>query len=697
MNGVLQLKVASGDVAAARLDIGTTEKSAALFTMSGGTLCATEFVRLGEVAGSHGRFELTGGVLCTTEFAIGGMNQREKIEPPCEAELEISGGSLITKYLALGWMSGSTARLRIIGSQARGIAVLNSMDCAIANGAKGSRNELEFVLDSGGVTPIDLRSRQATLTLARKNANSTCALRIRLNDVPPGGDVTLVHLQKPCAGTFIDLPEGSAVRAEHAGQSYEWRMTYRGGASHCDLALTSPQIVTSQASAPFASPNVSRARVLEPSAIAESWNRLFAHIDSVAPPLRDGPLAFPGAEGFGAHARGGRGGRVIFVTTLADSGPGTLREAIDAKGPRTVIFRVGGTIELKTALQIREPFITIAGQTAPGDGICLHGAADTLTLVNTHDVIVRHLRVRTGFSGTGDAHEGDCISCYASQDFILDHCSASWGTDETISCTETCDRYTVQWCFMSEALNFYGHSMGSILGGDRSTWHHNLYAHCRTRNPRFAGLCRADFRNNVIYDWGDAAGYGDFRAVNYVGNYLVPGPSTKQKPPRFILGDSYVLPGALHAAGNVIAGFDAVTADNSSGTGFDREVFAAAPHRCPTIHNQPASEAFESVLSQAGVTWPRRDVVDTRIVREVRERTGEIIKYEREVGGVPPYVSGPVPLDSDADGIPDDWERMHGLDPQLATDANTVTANGYTNLEVYLNGLAPDLYATSKP
>ena len=388
-------------------------------------------------------------------------------------------------------------------------------------------------------------------------------------------------------------------------------------------------------------------------------------------------------------SRGGRGGVVHAVTNLEDSGPGSLRAAIDAKGPRTVIFRVGGVLNLKTPLQIREPFVTIAGQTAPGDGICLKGSRDTLMIINTHDVIVRYLRVRTGYTGDRDDNEGDCISCYSSDNFILDHCSATWGTDEIVSCTQTCDRYTVQWCLIAEGLNYHGHSMGSILGGDRSTWHHNLLAHCRTRNPRFADACRCDFRNNVVYNWGDTCSYGDFRLLNYVNNFARPGPSTTQKPPRFFAVDAVALPGTLFLSGNALDGSPDIGGDNRLGTGFEAEVFAQAPFASPPVETQSAEAAYELVLNNVGATVPNRDATDMRIIAEVRSRTGKIIGHEKELGNWPTYAGGAAPSDSDGDGIPDDWEEAHGLNPGEASDARRITPSGYTNLEHYLNSVVP--------
>src|SRR3990172_5507517 len=245
--------------------------------------------------------------------------------------------------------------------------------------------------------------------------------------------------------------------------------------------------------------------------------------------------AFPGAEGFGAFSQGGRGGRVLFVNNLNDDGAGSLREACRTKGPRIVVFRVGGIIELKSNLKITEPYITIAGQTAPGDGICLKNF--TLWVKNTHDVVIRYIRSRPGDQMKV---EQDAISIDTSKNVIIDHCSASWGTDETLSVTgKGCTNVTVQWCMITESLDNSvhhkgRHGYGSLfrLDGNVSV-HHNLYAHNSSRNPRpgtYGDVRRGgllDFRNNVIYNWGVRAGYSaeDKITMNYIANYLKPGPS----------------------------------------------------------------------------------------------------------------------------------------------------------------------------
>ena len=272
--------------------------------------------------------------------------------------------------------------------------------------------------------------------------------------------------------------------------------------------------------------------------------------------------AFPGAEGFGAWARGGRGGVVIPVTTLADFSPGkeapvagSLRAAVMASGPRTVIFRVAGEIILKAPLVIEQPFVTLAGQSAPGGGICIRGRQ---VVVRSHDVVIRHLRFRS--------ENNDCLSIASSRDVIVDHSSFEWGTDENLSLTGDNRDVTVQWCIIAEGL--LPHSMGSIIGASGGvTVHHCLYAHNSTRNPRLGGIGGRnpiiDFRNNAIYDWRGNAGYNSWETVriNYVGNYLKPGPSTPREA-----GGRAVSPGSrftrLYIRDSVIEGQPDKSADN---------------------------------------------------------------------------------------------------------------------------------------
>jgi len=435
--------------------------------------------------------------------------------------------------------------------------------------------------------------------------------------------------------------------------------------------------------------------------------------------------AFPGAEGAGAFTRGGRGGRIFEVTHLDDGGPGSLRDAVEAEGPRIVVFRVSGIITLEKPLAISHPFITIAGQTAPGAGICLRGQT---TEINTHDVVLRHLRFRRG--NTEDRN--DALGGYPVGNIIVDHCSAGWGLDENLSLYRymkkmpdgpdqktPAENVTIQWCISSEALDLNNHAFGATWGGRNCSFHHNLFA-CNTgRNPSIGWGDHFDFRNNVLFNWrhrtvdgGDASSM-----VNIVANYYQPGPATNEGAIRYRVCCPQYLDmhseaqrdGQWYVADNVVAGHPRVTADNwDGGVQFDEEygktpaevqalmekVRAAAPVWAAPITQQSAEQAYELVLAQAGATLPRRDPVDARIIDMVR--TGKpthgngIIRVPADVGGWPEYKSSPAPPDRDHDGMPDNWENEFGLKPEDPCDgAKDADADGYTNVEEWLNGTDP--------
>jgi pectate lyase len=409
--------------------------------------------------------------------------------------------------------------------------------------------------------------------------------------------------------------------------------------------------------------------------------------------------AFPGAEGAGAFTPGGRGGAVLLVTNLNDSGPGSLRAACDASGARTVVFRTGGTIRLKSPLVIRNPYITIAGQSAPGGGICLR---DHPLIVTTSHVILRYLRSRLGDES---AEQVDCISLLGGTSHaIVDHCSATWSIDEALSLSGAIDAVTVQWCLIGEPLRGSKHAKGPHGYGSlsratgRVSWHHNLWAHADARNPRLGdyygrGRPTFDVRNNVIYDYGATASgltQGNLR-VNYVGNYIRPGPSSTAKTPITIGPDSDI---TFHIRDNIVDGSPALTADNSTFfnvTEFNgkREVRTVdTPFDMHAVTTLPAEEALERVLASAGASLPRRDAVDARIVHEVRTRGGHLIDSQADVGGWPELEGGIAPPDADDDGMPDAWEFAHQLDPHDARDASgDADHDGITHLEDYLNSL----------
>lgn len=431
-------------------------------------------------------------------------------------------------------------------------------------------------------------------------------------------------------------------------------------------------------------------------------------------------LAFPTAEGYGKYTVGGRGGVVYNVTNLNDSGEGSLRAAVEAEGPRTVVFRISGNIELESDLRVKHPFITIAGQTAPGDGICVKGYP---LLIDADEVIIRHVRVRFGDQSGQDS---DAISSRYVKNLILDHVSASWSVDETVSIYH-CENVTVQWCIISESMfnsNHVksSHGFGGIWGSNYSTYHHNLIAHHSSRNPRFAsGSGYTDYRNNVLYNWGYRSAYGaeaqqkgndkfNFSTINMVANYYKPGPATDPSKKAELADPSSRGEddkGRWYVADNFVEGSPAVTEDNWSGVRGNSFNKLNEPWDAMPINQQAAKEAFVSVLQNAGATLPRRDAIDIRIVEETRTGTATfegiyktvktvanpmdivgIIDSQDDVGGWPVLESLPAPADIDHDGMPDDWEIVNDLNPIDAEDRNQLASDGYTMLETYLNSLA---------
>ena len=351
------------------------------------------------------------------------------------------------------------------------------------------------------------------------------------------------------------------------------------------------------------------------------------------------PLAFPTAEGYGKYTVGGRGGKVYEVTNLNDSGEGSLRAAVEAEGPRTVVFRVSGTIDLKRALSIKNPYITIAGQTAPGDGICIKRYPLN---IGADEVIIRYIRVRLG-NETGN--DTDAISCRYRKNIILDHVSASWSIDETMSVYH-CENVTIQWCMITESLFNSNHVKGShgfggIWGSNNSSYHHNLIAHHSSRNVRWAsGGGNNDYRNNVLYNWGYNSSYGGEKQqvgnpkfssfkINFVSNYYKPGPATLAGEVSYrIVNPSYRGEndyGMWYVANNVVEGNEKVSADNwnggvqpKGGEKMLKKFRLDAPWNSMKINEQSPEEAYKTVLANAGCTLPKRDVIDNRIVDEVR-------------------------------------------------------------------------------
>ncbi|MGD9929413.1 MAG: polysaccharide lyase family 1 protein [Mangrovibacterium sp.] len=436
-------------------------------------------------------------------------------------------------------------------------------------------------------------------------------------------------------------------------------------------------------------------------------------------------LAFPTAEGYGKYSKGGRGGVVYEVTNLNDSGKGSLREAIEALEPRTVVFRVSGTIILDSPLSIKHPYITIAGQTAPGDGICIRKHPIN---IGADHVIIRYIRVRLGDESGKDY---DAISSRFTKHIILDHVSTSWSVDECMS-IYLCDSITVQWCIISESMSHSNHVKGShgfggIWGSNHGTYHHNLLAHHSSRNPRMAsGAGYTDYRNNVIYNWGYQSLYGgeskqvggdkmDFSIFNIIGNYYKPGPATKPGETMHRIANPSVRNetdfGKWYIADNYVEGNEAVSIDNWNGGVQTKIPFEKIrlnePWLSMPINQQKAQDAFTIVLDNAGAILPKRDKIDSRIIDEARggyatfegksykvenqvsdsTKVCGIIDTQNDVEGWPILNSLSAPIDTDHDGMPDNWEEKNGLDKENPDDRNILDSDGYTMLEKYINSL----------
>lgn len=416
------------------------------------------------------------------------------------------------------------------------------------------------------------------------------------------------------------------------------------------------------------------------------------------------PLAFPGAEGFGKYTTGGRGGEVFIVTNLNDSGPGSLREAIRKKGPRTIVFAVSGTIDLEAPLDVNNGDLTIAGQSAPGEGVCLRNFPVS---VKADNVIIRYMRFRLGDK---QAQEADAFGGYkGNNNIIIDHCSISWATDECVSFYRN-KNFTLQWSIISESLNQSvhhkgDHGYGGIWGGEGATFHHNLIASHNSRNPRFSGSSTTpnspeelvDFRNNVIYNWKNNSVYGGEKGrYNMVNNYYKAGEATVGSKTDRIVNPSQPY-GKFYVQGNFVEGHPEVTQNNwAGGVQCDHPDSVKATNEFVVVRVpvQSAREAYEQILADAGASY-KRDAVDKRIVYEVQRGSSTsgknhngIIDSQEDVGGWPELKSAPAPKDKDQDGMPDEWERKHKLNINDKGDAAAYTLDkSYTNLEVYLNGL----------
>jgi hypothetical protein len=436
-------------------------------------------------------------------------------------------------------------------------------------------------------------------------------------------------------------------------------------------------------------------------------------------------VAFPGAEGFGKYTTGGRGGKVKVVTNLNDDGPGSLREAVNGKQPKIVVFAVAGTIHLQTKLNISAN-TTIAGQTAPGGGICI---ADQPVNLGGDNIIIRYVRIRMGdrFQNRTQVHgsgHDDALSGIGKKNIIIDHCSLSWSTDEVMSIYAG-DSTTLQWNIMSEPLNyswhfetgdkdFENHGYGGIWGGRHLSAHHNLIAHAISRTPRFGGVRNhptelVDYRNNVIYNWKHNNVYGgEGGSYNVVGNYYKYGPGTNKNVQSRIVNPSRnkdIAYGKYFVDGNYVDGSPENTANNTLGVHLDKDagvevssVLVSTAFGGIEIPKQSARDAWEEIQQHAGASLPARDTLDIRILNDVKNRTGGTIDvqggyphgtpYEQTVNAWPALKEGTAPADSDQDGMPDEWERKNGLNPSDASDASTLKLHRfYTNIEMYINSI----------
>ncbi|WP_267404153.1 MULTISPECIES: pectate lyase [unclassified Chryseobacterium] len=436
-------------------------------------------------------------------------------------------------------------------------------------------------------------------------------------------------------------------------------------------------------------------------------------------------LSFPGAEGFGRYTTGGRGGKVYFVTKLSDDGSeGTLRYALDQKGPRYIAFKTGGTIYLESPLKIKEGDVTIAGQTAPGDGITI---ANYETFVGADNVIIRYMRFRMGDQKN---YEGDALGARFIKNLIVDHCSMSWSTDETVSIYVN-ENTTLQWCVIAESLRNSAHQKGAhgyggIAGGKFASFHHNIYAHHDSRNPRlgeyagskFALTDLTDFRNNVIYNWGHNNVYGgEGMNVNIVNNYYKPGPATMTRQ-RIVAIDKnekpetevYNIWGKYYINGNIIEGNSEISKDNWTQGVFAQmkpsynltdkdknEIKINQPHDIQdNVKTDSPKLAYAKILEIGGASLTR-DAIDLHVLKDVKKgsftyngskgSTNGIIDSQKDVGGFPDLKQGTPLPDSDNDGMPDEWEINNGLNPKVANANGRDLNKNYDNIEVYFNDI----------
>jgi hypothetical protein len=614
-----------------------------------------------------------------------------------------SGQYSVTVSNILGVVPSQFATLTVTG-------VPPAISVQPANLALTVGQTANFSVTAGGTSPLSYQWYYNTNTPMAGQTNST----LTLTNVHPASAgkyfVTVTNLFGSTNSVFATLTvtgDPPAITAQPAnlglavGQPANFSVTAGGGTPlYYQWYYNTNTALAGQTNSTLTLANVQLTNAGKYSVIVTN---LFGSTNSVFATLSvtNAQLAFPEAEGYGKYTVGGRGGAVYEVTNLNATGAGSLGAAISASGARTVVFRVAGTIE--GSFSINNGNITIAGQTAPGDGICIKGNLN----INASDVIIRYIRVRLDPS-----IEADAISSRFKKNIILDHVSASWSSDEVMSLYHGTN-VTIQWCMITEGCAKFvngtntGHRFGGIWGNNYSTCHHNLIAHNDSRNPRWAsGSQFSDYRNNVLYNWGYQSCYGggamqdgatnlfDHTTINMVANYYKPGPATGSG-----VRDRIAEPsedngvGSWFVTNNVVEGYPAVTANNWLGIDGSSYIKLNASWDAMPINEETPLVAYTNVLAHAGCSKPNRDSVDTRIMNEAATGTATygnngIITYPSDVGGWPTLATGTPPTDTDHDGMPDSWETAHGLNPNNAADRNSYTLNPvYTNLEVYLNEL----------
>lgn len=419
-------------------------------------------------------------------------------------------------------------------------------------------------------------------------------------------------------------------------------------------------------------------------------------------PAAVAPLAsFPGAEGFGAVATGGRGGEVYRVTTLEDGGPGSFRDAV-SRPRRTVVFAVGGVIRLRTDVAVSDD-LTVAGETAPGEGVCFYGRS--VSLGDRRNVILRYLRFRQGMSGDRGKK---ALGMDGAQRIMIDHCSIEWGRWDDLGITVQSRDITVQYCLLAEAI--HPQSFGALIDSvTHVTLSHNLWQSNESRNPKAKGTIQ--YLNNVVYNWGYTGLCGGHSAAEHsldvIGNYFIAGPSSNQRFAGQFTATDHVFQrdnwvdldrdGTLD--GRLVAPADFHEAGEEARYTLPTFVETPAMHPAIPVTVEPAALAFEKVVASAGCSLSR-DAVDRRLIDEVRSlgRRGATLPHtdprgEALAGGIAGARGGPAPADGDEDGLPDEWERAHGLDPEDRSDAAKILPGGYSQLEIYLHELIAERVA----